>query len=259
MKLSALRLAAALLAVAYAGERANANDFLSQPGGVVYGGAAPGYAGAGGIGYAGPGYGPGMTAGPAGSLFTNFPNYAPWGGYGYGNRHEKWGCCAGIWDGYCNQGSAGWGGGCPPRKVCHRRRALGRGAGPYIDGACCAGGNAMGAYGAAGYANAGYGGAGYANAGCGAGGCGVAAQPACGPKGCRLRQHIMQRRLARSCPAAVGCGYADGGAGYTMGDGAMGDGTMGGAPTVQQPQSAESVQAPSEDEPSPMPPDGNST
>lgn len=245
MKFSALRLAAALFAVAYAGERANANDFLTQPGGVVYGGAAPGYAGAGGIGYAGPGYGPGMMGmGPAGSLFTSFPNYAPWGGYGYGNRHEKWGCCAGIWDGYCNQGSAGWGGGCAPRKVCHRRRALGRGAGPYIDGACCAGGNATGAYGAAAYGAAGY----------GAGGCGVAAQPACGPTGCRLRQHIMQRRLARSCPVAVGCGCGDGGAGYTMGDGTMGSG----APTVQQPQS-ESVQAPGEDDPSPMPPDGNST
>lgn len=238
MKFSALRLAAALLAVAYAGERANANDYFNQPGGVVYGGAAPGYAGAGGIGYAGPGYGPGMVAGPGGSLFTSFPNYAPWGGYGYGNRHEKWGCCAGIWDGYCNQGSNGWGGGCPPHKVCHRRRALGRGAGPYIDGACC------GANGAGGYAAAGYGGA-----GCGAGGCGMVAQPACGPTGCRLRQRMIERRMARSCPP-VGCGCADASAGYTMGDG---------SPTIQDAPSAEPLQTPAEDRPSPMPPEGNST
>lgn len=240
MKFSALRLAAAFFAVAYSGGRATANDFLNQPGGVVYGGAAPGYAGVGpaGIGYAGPGYGPGVM-GPAGSLFTSFPNYAPWGGYGYGNRHEKWGCCAGIWDGYCNQGALGWGGGCAPRKVCHRHRPLGRGAGPYIDPACC---GASGGYGAGGYS------AGNCGTGnCGTGNCGMAAQPACG---CRLKQRIMQRRLARSCPVDVGCGCTDGGAGYTMGDG---------APTVQEPQSAEPLQMPTEERPSPMPPEGNST
>jgi hypothetical protein len=257
MKFSALRLAAAMLAVAYSGGRAVANDF-DQSGGVVYdgaaagyggaapqfAGAAPGYAGAG-IGYAGPGYGPGMV-GPGRSLFTSFPNYAPWGGYGYGNRHEKWGCCAGIWDGYCNQGSNGWGGGCGPRKVCHRRRALGRGAGPYIDSACCGGGNAAGGYGAGGY------GAG----GCSTGNCG-AAQPACGSGaacaptgGCRLRQRMMQRRMARSLPVAAGYGYAND-AGYTLTDGAA---------AAQQPQPTEPLQSPPADEqPSPMPPEGNST